>query len=97
MNDDRDEDRNRVPPRSAALVYAGVGAPRVVASGEGDIAQRIRAIAEAHGVPLHEDERLATLLCDIPLGDEIPETLYVAVAEVLAYVYRLEMALSERA
>ena len=57
----------------------------------------IRAIAEAHGVPLHEDERLATLLCEIPLGDEIPETLYVAVAEVLAFVYRLEMALSERA
>ena len=90
-------DERRPTARSAALRYEGVGAPRVIAAGEGELALRLRAVAEAHGVPLVEDQRLAELLCQIPLGDEIPETLYVSVAEVLAYVYRLEVALSERA
>jgi flagellar biosynthesis protein len=78
------------PQRSAALYYDGTGAPRVVASGEGHLAEQIRELAKQHGVPLVQDDALTTLLCALPLGDEIPETLYVAVAEILAFVYRLE-------
>lgn len=98
MSDREREDRRReLTPVSAALAYAGVGAPRVIASGEGALARRIRALAAEHDVPIVEDDRLAALLCSIPLGDDIPESLYLAVAEVLAYVYRMEASLSERA
>jgi flagellar biosynthetic protein FlhB len=66
-------------------------APYVVAKGERLIAQKIREIAHEHGVPIVEDKPLARALfkmCNI--GDLVPETLYRAVAELLAYVYRLK-------
>lgn len=87
------------PPgdKSAALRYSGIGAPRVVASGENAVAERIRDIARDNDVPLVQDAALTELLCALPLGDEIPETLYVAVAEVLAFVYRLNNELDENA
>jgi flagellar biosynthesis protein len=79
-----------VPPlRSAALSYSGEGAPVLVAKGDNDIARRIVETAREHGVPIVQDEQLTDLLCQVPLGDEIPPNLYVAVAEVLAFVYRL--------
>ena len=83
--------------KSAALRYTGEGAPRVVASGEHAIAERIREIARENDVPLVQDEALTALLCALPVGDEIPETLYVAVAEVLAFVCRLNAELDENA
>jgi flagellar biosynthesis protein len=46
-------------------------------------------LAEEHEVPLREDPELAALLSQIPLGDEIPEALYLAVAEVIAFAYAL--------
>ncbi len=72
--------------RAVALRYDGRGAPRVTATGSGATAERILAVARAHGVPLHEDPALAEALAAIPLGEEIPRELYVAVAEVLAFV-----------
>jgi flagellar biosynthesis protein len=81
-------DRN--PPRKAiALHYGGKRAPRITASGGGPVAERILEIAREHAVPVHEDPLLTEALSRIPLGEEIPENLYVAVAEVLAFVYRL--------
>lgn len=65
-------------------------APRVVASGRGEIARRIIEEAKKHGIPLYEDEQLASLLLRLPLNSEIPPELYQAVAEVLAFVYRLD-------
>jgi flagellar biosynthesis protein len=87
------------PPRrrSAALSYSGEGAPVLVAKGDNDIARRIVETAREHGVPIVQDEQLTELLCQIPLGDEIPPNLYVAVAEVLAFVYRLNDQLDTRA
>jgi len=67
------------------------GAPEVVAKGERLIAQRIKEIALLHGIPVVEDKPLARALfkmCEI--GQVVPATLYRAVAEVLAYVYRLK-------
>lgn len=83
--------------KSAALRYSGEGAPRVVASGEHAVAERIREIARDNNVPLIQDEALTTLLCALPVGEEIPETLYVAVAEILAFVYRLNTELDANA
>ena len=66
-------------------------APVVVAKGEGFIAQRIRDIAAEHNIPLVENVPLArTLLAQVEVGEAIPEDLYRAVAEVLAFVYRLK-------
>ncbi|NTV15302.1 MAG: flagellar biosynthesis protein FlhB [Desulfobulbaceae bacterium] len=65
------------------------GAPRVVASGQGLVAARILEVAEAAGVPVTEDAGLLELLAKIPLGSEIPVEMYQAVAEVLAFVYKL--------
>jgi len=66
-------------------------APQVVAKGAGHIAARIREIAESSGIPILEQKALAqTLFKSVDIGEAIPMTLYRAVAEVLAYVYRLK-------
>ena len=80
---------------AAALSYSDerMRAPRLVAKGSGLIALRIRAVAEEHGVPVIEAPPLARSINRfVDLGDEIPAGLYAAVAEVLAYVYRLRAA-----
>jgi flagellar biosynthesis protein len=72
-----------------ALRYDGTGAPRVTAKGRAAVAERIVALAREHGVPLQDDPDLAAVLARIPLGEEIPEALYRAVAEVIAFAYLL--------
>lgn len=77
---------------AVALKYAegGFGAPRVVAKGSDVLAAKIRELAAEHHVPLLEAPPLARALYrHTELGDEIPQALYTAVAEVLAYVYQL--------
>ncbi|MBF0460272.1 MAG: EscU/YscU/HrcU family type III secretion system export apparatus switch protein [Magnetococcales bacterium] len=64
-------------------------APRVTASGQGRIADAIIKRAQETGVTLMEDPDLVNLLSKVPVGDTIPLPLYKAVAEVLAYVYRV--------
>ena len=67
-----------------------MAAPQVVAKGAGLIAARIREVARAHGIPLVENKPLARLLHrQVEIGQEVPENLYRAVAEVLAYVMRM--------
>jgi flagellar biosynthesis protein FlhB len=67
-----------------------MGAPRVVAKGADLIAKKIREIAAQHHVPIVEDKPLAQALYKaVDIGDEIPEKLFQAVAQVLAYIYRL--------
>ena len=83
-----DYDANK-PDLAIALNYDGENAPRLTAKGRGELAQRILELAEQHQVPLHEDRELAALLAQIPMGEEIPEALYRAVAEVIAFAYLL--------
>ncbi|HLP44339.1 MAG TPA: EscU/YscU/HrcU family type III secretion system export apparatus switch protein [Candidatus Kapabacteria bacterium] len=64
-------------------------APRVVAKGKGLIAQKIIAAAEENHIPLHQDNELAQLLEALELETEIPGELFRAVAEVLAFIYRM--------
>jgi len=75
---------------AVALHYEkGSGAPRVVAKGKGPIGAKIIEVAKAHDIPIQENEVLAGALSNVELGDEIPEDLYKAVAEVLIFVLGL--------
>lgn len=70
-------------------------APRVVAKGRGQVADRIQAIAREHHVPLREDPNLVEVLEALDVDLEIPPELYRAVAEVLVFVYRLNGKLGQ--
>lgn len=64
-------------------------APRVIASGRGEIADKILKLAQENQIPIREDPVLAQALSLVDLEDEIPVELYAVVAEVLGWVYRL--------
>lgn len=74
--------------QAVALNYDGVGAPRVVAKGQGEIADRIKALAEEHDVPIEDNPVLVEALSQIELGEEIPESLYQAVAVIIGFILR---------
>nr|WP_298717318.1 EscU/YscU/HrcU family type III secretion system export apparatus switch protein [uncultured Steroidobacter sp.] len=78
-------------PIAVALHYNinGGGAPRVVAKGGGEIAEKIIETAREHNVPLQEDAALAGALSKLDIGREIPKDLYVAVAHVLAFAWSI--------
>jgi flagellar biosynthesis protein len=80
------------PQREAvALAYRQTdAAPRVVARGRGLIAEEIIARAHDHGVYVHESPELVALLMQVDIDEHIPPQLYLAVAELLAWLYRLE-------
>lgn len=80
------------PVREAvALAYSQTdAAPRVVAKGKGLIAEKIIARAREHGVYVHESPELVALLTQVDLDEHIPPQLYMAVAELLAWLYRIE-------
>lgn len=84
--------------RSAvALAYAGGrGAPRVSAKGRGLIADEIVRRAKEAGIFVHESRELVGLLMQVDLDRHIPPELYVAVAELLAWLHRLETGLEEQ-
>ena len=65
-------------------------APRVIAKGLNQKAEKIREIAKAAGVPVMRNVSLANALYRVEIGEEIPEELYDAVAEVLNFVYALK-------
>ncbi|KAB2925412.1 MAG: flagellar biosynthesis protein [Dechloromonas sp.] len=80
------------PAREAiALAYRQTdAAPRVVARGKGLIAEEIIARAREHGVYVHESPELVALLTQVDIDEHIPPQLYMAVAELLAWLYRIE-------
>jgi flagellar biosynthetic protein FlhB len=67
-----------------------MSAPEIVAKGQRLFAERIRKIAEENGVPIMRNVPLAWSLVEMEIGDEIPEELYAAVAEILAIVYKMK-------
>ncbi len=89
MSEDHNEPE--APQEATALSYEpGQKAPRVVASGRGYVAELIIAAAEEAGVPVKSDPALARALAALDLGDEVPEAMYRAVAETLAWAYRVD-------
>ena len=85
----------KLPRTATALHYQSdeTEAPQVVATGRGQLADRIIALAEAHDIPLVNDPALAQTLAKLEVNTEIPPNLYLAVAQILAYVYRLDQEL----
>ncbi len=79
------------PDKAIAILYDenDSAAPKVVASGKGVIADKIIAAAREAGIHIQEDANLVELLAKVPIGAEIPTELYQTVAEVLAFVYRV--------
>ncbi len=75
--------------RAVALYYDGNQAPKISAKGEGEQAEEIIRIAEEHGVPLYDNAPLVELLAELQLGDEIPEALYIAVAHIISFAYKM--------
>jgi len=85
---------NREPnrPRQAvALRYAPQSdrAPKLIAKGRGQLAERMLELAREHNVPIRQDRNLLEVLARLDLDQEIPPEVYRAVAEILAFIYRL--------
>ncbi|MBV5308616.1 MAG: EscU/YscU/HrcU family type III secretion system export apparatus switch protein [Chromatium okenii] len=76
--------------KAVALQWDRRNAPRVTAIGKGYTAAEIMRVAEEEGIPLQSNPVLVEALAQIPLGNEIPQSLYVAVAEVLTFIFMLE-------
>jgi flagellar biosynthesis protein len=86
-------DKPTPPQQAVALAYqSNDSAPRVVAKGRGAIAEQIIERAREHGVAIHESKELVALLLQVELDEHIPPALYRAVAELLAWLYRVEAA-----
>ncbi|RAK23354.1 flagellar biosynthesis protein [Anoxybacillus vitaminiphilus] len=70
-------------------------APVVTAKGKGYVAEKIIETAKEHQVPIHEDASLVEMLSQLQINETIPEELYQVVAEIFAFVYRVERRLAE--
>lgn len=87
-----------VPPGGKAVAVAiehdpaAGGAPKVVASGRGFVAEQILELAFAHGIKVRQDADLAQILAVLDLDSDIPPEAFAAVAEILVYVYRANAA-----
>ena len=86
MNEKDSDQTNRF---AIALEYDGEQAPVVTARGHNDVADEILRIAEQENVPVYEDKELSALLEHLDLGEHIPRSLYVVIAEVLSFAYQL--------
>lgn len=77
---------------AAALRYepGKDNAPYIVASGRGLIAERILQLAKENNIPVFEDEQAADLLCRAEIGGQIPEALYQVIAEIYAFILRMD-------
>ena len=86
-----DEEKNKIK-MAAAIKYDALknAAPMIIAKGKGSIAEEIIRLAEENEVPLYQDPALAKLLTSLELETEVPPELYTLVAEVLAFVYKME-------
>lgn len=85
MNDNKDKSSRF----AVALEYDGEQAPVVTAKGHQDVAEEILKIAGQENIPVYQDQELSLLLDQLDLGDHIPQSLYVVIAEILSFAYRL--------
>ncbi|WP_321366933.1 EscU/YscU/HrcU family type III secretion system export apparatus switch protein [uncultured Desulfuromusa sp.] len=85
----RDSDKNLL--QAVALRYdrRPTSTPEIVAGGRGDLAQQIISAAQEAGVDIVQDPDLLEVLGQIPVGEEVPAELFQAVAEILAFIYRI--------
>jgi len=78
--------------KAVALKYKAYeqSAPKVIAKGKGEIAQKIIQKAKEYDIPLFQNEVLADMLLDVEVGEEVPPDMYKAVVEVFVWLYKLE-------
>ncbi len=95
MNNDPYKNKNSLEEaihqyqKAIALQYDGKQAPIVTASGEGETAYEIIALAKELGIPLYENPELAEMLSLLDLGDQIPHDLYLIIAQIIALAYNI--------
>jgi flagellar biosynthesis protein len=82
--------------KAAALAYDQAGAPKVIAKGSGELARKLIEHAMEYGIPIQKDEVLVEALLQVNLGEEIPAQLYQVVAELLAFIYKLDQRAKEK-
>jgi flagellar biosynthesis protein len=76
--------------KAVALHYDGESAPTISATGQNEVAEQIIAIAREHGIPLYENPELVGVLATLELGDSIPESLYLTIAEIISFAYYIQ-------
>ena len=83
------KDKNK---KAAALQYDidKDNAPKIIASGKGDIAQKILEKAKEENIKIEKDQDLVEILVQMEIGEEIPPELYEVIAEILSFIYNLE-------
>lgn len=93
-----DEQKRKPVQEAVAIRYdrEKEDAPRVIAKGKGVVAEQLMAIARRHAVPVYQNQTVTQLLMAVELDREIPPELYQAVANVLAYIYRLDGRVGEK-
>ena len=83
-------DKDNPNLNAVAINYAGLGAPKLSAKGDHDLAKEIIQIAIENKVPIYQNPDLTEWLTRMEIGDEIPEDLYRVIAEILAFVFYIE-------
>jgi flagellar biosynthesis protein len=81
---------NNRASKAIALKYDEITAPKLTAKGQSDLAEQIIQLAKEHNIPIYENSELVNILSKLELGDEIPETLYRVIAEIIAFAYHLQ-------
>ncbi|MCB5161991.1 EscU/YscU/HrcU family type III secretion system export apparatus switch protein [Marinomonas algarum] len=76
--------------KAIALKYDYSSAPKVTAKGSGFLAEKIVSVAKENDVLLHQSPELVEMLSTLELGEEIPEALYLAVAEIIAFAHNIK-------
>ena len=87
-------EENKARKEVVALTYKRnlENAPVVIAKGKGEIAENIIKVAQENHIPIQEDPSLLSLLSQLDINESIPEELYQAVAEVFAFIYRIDQS-----
>ena len=86
------ENPNSDIKKAAALKYnmEKDNAPKIIAKGKGELAKKIVETAEEHDIPIRKDQDIVEVLTRMNIGEEIPEKLYSAIAEILSFIYQME-------
>lgn len=78
------------PSTALCLEYDGINAPILSAFGEDTLAEEILKLAKEHNIPIYENPELVKSLSQLSLGEEIPQELYLIIAQLIAFVYNLK-------
>lgn len=93
--DERDQNSENIANKKAVALKYDLqqdNAPRVIAKGRGHVAEHILATAQKNSVPVYQNKTLVNMLMALEIDREIPPELYKAIAEVMAYVYKMDKA-----